>query len=253
MDPRTDRLVLDIGNSRTKLGLFSAGRLVRHALIANGDLSGIRELLGATSPERVVIGSVAHEDPDLMKALDHMGAVQVITGESPSHLNNLYATPATLGADRWANAVGASLLFPGRPVLAISLGTCVIYDLVDGHDTYRGGIISPGFRMRARAMGEFTAQLPMVEPEEDPSRIGLSTLTCLSAGVHHGLRAELLTTIAEIRQQHPGLAVVLTGGDAPRFARGLENGIFAHPFLTLFGLHALSLFDRPTAGTAVPG
>lgn len=253
MEPYTDRLVLDIGNSRTKLGLFSAGRLARQAVLANGDLSGIRNFLGAYAVERVVLGSVVRDDAQFWSSLGSIGEVHRITGASPSHLQNLYSTPETLGVDRWANAVGASLLFPGRAVLAISLGTCAIYDLVDSCGVYRGGIISPGFRMRARSMGEFTARLPVVEPVEDPLRIGLSTLDCLSAGVHHGLRSELKATIAEIGQQHPDLAVVLTGGDALRFARGLENGIFAHPFLTLFGLHALSLFDRPALGAPVSG
>lgn len=248
MDPHTHRLVLDTGNSRTKLGLFSNGRLTRNAMIANGDLSGVLGFLRNGTVERVVVGSVACEDKHLINGLGSIGTVQIITGESPSHLQNHYTTPETLGADRWANAVGASLVFPGRAALAISLGTCVIYDLVNAHGIYLGGIISPGFRMRARAMSEFTARLPMIEPEQDPARIGLSTTACLSAGIHHGLRAELLMTIAEIRQQHPDLAVVLTGGDALRFARGLECGIFAHPFLTLFGLYALSLYDRPVAG-----
>lgn len=252
MHPKTDRLVLDIGNSRTKLGLFSTGRLARYAAIANGHLSRVQELVGTSPLDRVVVGSVAQEDADLMAGLQAIGPVQVVTGGSPSHLRNLYTTPSTLGADRWANAVGASLLFPGRSVLAVSLGTCTIYDLVDAQGAYHGGLISPGFRMRARAMSEFTARLPMVEPVAHPQRIGLSTMECLAAGVHHGLRAEMVTTIAEIRQQHPGLVVVLTGGDALRFARGLENGIFAHPFLTLFGLHALSLFDRPAAGAPSP-
>ena len=52
MDPSTDRLVLDIGNSRTKLGLFSQARLVRHRTVENGDLSGIRDFLG--TPMRVL-------------------------------------------------------------------------------------------------------------------------------------------------------------------------------------------------------
>ena len=252
MEPRNDRLVLDIGNSRTKVALFSDGRMVMQGVLANGDGAGVRAFLEGGQVARVVVGSVAREDRHLMEELEQLGTVQVITGATPSCIRNIYTRPEDLGADRWANATGASLLFPSRAVLAIALGTCVTYDLVDANGAYLGGMISPGFRMRARALGEFTARLPIVEPPSDPVRLGRSTEECLSAGVHHGLRAELLATIKEIRQQHPEAAVVLTGGDGLRFAQGLENGIFAHPFLTLYGLHALSIFDRPADGAPSP-
>ena len=41
-------------------------------------------------------------------------------------------------------------------------------------------------------------------------------------------------------KESPAMAVVLTGGDGLRFARALESGIFAIPFLTLEGYHALA-------------
>ncbi len=242
------RLVLDIGNSRTKCGLFRHGRLLRHAAVANGDLEYVRMFVADARPEAIVVGSVAQEHVALMALLQGIGPVHVIKGTSPSHLINRYRTPETLGADRWSNATGASLLFPNRPVLAISLGTCATFDLVNGAGEYLGGIISPGFRMRARAMGEFTARLPVVEPPIDPPAMGTTTHDCLAAGAHHGLVTELRGTIDRFGQQHHGLAVVLTGGDAPRFSRALENGIFAHPFLTLLGLHALSLSDPQAPG-----
>lgn len=252
MYPIAERLVLDIGNSRTKVGLFSAGRLVRHGAVRTGDLSGVQDFLGSQRVENIALGAVTDEAPAFISGLQAIGAVSVITGRSPSHLRSDYATQATLGVDRWANAVGASLCFPGRPVLAISLGTCATYDLVGADGTCFGGIISPGMRMRARAMHEFTSRLPLVDIPEAPMLIGSSTAECLASGAHHGLRSELRAVIADLRQQHPGLVVVLTGGDALRFARALENGIFAHPFLTLFGLYALSLFDRTAAGPPDP-
>lgn len=252
MDEKAHRLVLDIGNSRMKLGLFHGGCLVRQAAVSNGDLPGVKAFLGDQQVDAVAVGTVKQEDAALADLLSSLAPMKVINGLSPAHLRNGYSTPETLGADRWANAVAASLLFPGRAVLTIALGTCVIYDLVDRAGLYRGGIISPGARMRAQAMHGSTARLPSVEPVDHPERIGVSTVGCLQAGVYHGLRSELLNTIAEIRQQHPGLVVVLTGGDGLRFARALENGIFAHPFLTLYGLYALSLFDRTAADPIAP-
>ncbi len=253
MDQTNGRLVLDIGNSRTKLGIFVRGRLVGKTTVSNGDLPAVLQFAQGRSFDAIVVGSVVQEDTALLTGLQALAPVRMIAGTSPSHLRNGYGTPETLGADRWANAVGGSLFFPDRAVLIVSLGTCVVYDLVDAQGTYRGGLISPGLRMRARSMNAFTARLPLVEVPEVPPHVGLSTSACMAGGAHHGLRLELAGLISEWRQQHQGLAVVLTGGDALRYARALENGIFAHPSLTLVGLHALSFFDPPAAGASVAG
>jgi type III pantothenate kinase len=245
-------LVLDIGNSRTKLGLFMEGRLARHGAVKNGDVRAVRDLVGREGVDHIVVGSVAGEDDALMSALKGMAEVVVVTGDAPSPIRTNYVTPATLGADRLANAVAASIIFPQRPILAIALGTCVTYDLVV-NGTYEGGIISPGLQLRARAMHEFTAQLPQVDPPDDPALVGRTTAECMGSGAHHGLRGELVALIREFRQQHPGLAVVLTGGDAPRFVRALENGIFAHPFLTLLGLNELLLHHLSHSGAPAAG
>ncbi|MBL0045752.1 MAG: type III pantothenate kinase [Flavobacteriales bacterium] len=249
----THQLVLDIGNSRTKIGLFAEGRLLRASHLPNGDGAAAKVFLENDHVDRVVLGSVAAEAPDLITALASIAPIHVIQGDSPSPLKSAYSTMSTLGVDRLANAVGANRLFPDRPALAVDLGTCVTYDLVDASGTFLGGLISPGLRMRAKAMNTFSARLPLVEPAENVSLIGRSTEECLASGTHHGLLAELRSMISGIGQQQPHLAVVLTGGDAPRFARALENGIFAHPFLTLLGLHALSLHDSSFPRSAAAG
>lgn len=151
----------------------------------------------------------------------------------------MYEDPSSLGVDRWANAVAAAHLFPARPVLAISLGTCITDDLVTADGVHQGGRISPGHHMRARAMATFTARLPLVDPPSGPPVLGTTTADAMAAGIHHGIRSELGGLIGELRSSLPGLAVVLTGGDAPRYARALESGIFAHPHLTLLGLDLL--------------
>jgi type III pantothenate kinase len=241
-------LVIDIGNSRTKCALFMGRRLLRTGVWANTDHGALRGFLAHVRMDRVVMASTAHADTAQQAALSALGPLTVVTGATPSPLTNTYSTPDGLGADRLANAVGAAALFAGRPVLAIDLGTCITYDLVDAQGTYLGGLISPGYRMRAKAMNLLTARLPEVEPPAHPPLIGRSTLECLASGVHHGTKAELQALIHEHRQQYPGLVVVLTGGDAPRFARALENGIFAHPYLTLLGLHEILLHLHPADG-----
>lgn len=232
-------LVLDVGNSRTKAAMFRSGRMDRWGTFANGDLQALQAWLAGSVPEAAVVGSVAAPDEALRDRLLGMAPLLEVNGTTPSPLRSAYGSPITLGADRLANAVGGAVLFPARPVLVIDLGTCITCDLVGSDGTYLGGTISPGMQMRARAMHDHSARLPLVVPEEDPPMPGIDTRGSMAAGIHHGIVGELRWCIELLGYQRPGMAVVLTGGDAPRYARGLKSGIFAHPFLTLIGLYAI--------------
>ncbi len=244
----TADLVLDVGNTRTKLGLFRGGTLLAHSHMANGDLVALRTFVAGTRLGGIVMGSTAAADARFMEVLNGMAPTVTISGASPSPLRNAYGTQHTLGADRLANAVAVLCRFPGRAVLAIDPGTCLTYDLCLPDGTYAGGGISPGLRMRAAAMNAYSARLPLVEPGERPALVGTSTEASLAAGIHYGMLGELEGYIRRFRNEHADLAVVLTGGDALRFVRGLESGIFALPHLTLEGYHALLDHHRMLGG-----
>lgn len=247
MEPLPCDLVLDRGNSRLKVALFGPFGAVRRTVLAPGDLAALRHWLGADRPQGIVLGSVAAADPGLEQGLADLAPLLVVDGSTPAPVRTDYTTPLTLGVDRLANAVGAMSLFPGRAVIAIDLGTCITYDLVDQEGVYRGGLITPGMTMRARAMHAYSARLPLVGPGPAPRLVGRSTTESLEAGVHHGVWGELRALIDALVHEMPGAVVVLTGGDALRFARALKSGIFADPLLTLSGLHALLLHNRSLA------
>ncbi|MBL8002174.1 MAG: type III pantothenate kinase [Flavobacteriales bacterium] len=237
-------LVLDAGNTRMKAALFHGGGTLRWTTLANGDLAGLRAWAGERSVQSIALGSVAAPDPAFEAALGEWAPLTVLSGTSPAPVRNAYGSPLTLGVDRLANAMGAWSLFPQRAVIAVDLGTCITYDAVDASGTYRGGLIAPGMTMRARAMNAYSARLPLVRPEAVPALLGTDTTGSLLAGVHHGVRAELVTLLHDLGHEMPGAAVVLTGGDALRFSRALKSGIFADPLLTLRGLHAILQHHR---------
>lgn len=251
MDPVPFDLVLDVGNTRTKAALYKGDRPVRRAAMPTGDAAALDIFLGPDRPQAIVLGSVGAADPAFHAHLAALAPMLVVEGDTPAPVTSRYGTPLTLGVDRLANAVGAARLFPGRPVLAIDPGTCITYDLVEADGAYAGGAITPGLRMRAQAMHAYSARLPLVDPAADPPVLGTSTAASLEAGVHHGIVAEMRGFIAAY--QRPGMAVILTGGDAVRFSRALKSGIFAHPFLTLEGLHAILVHHRVQHGTSAGG
>lgn len=252
-------LVLDVGNSRTKVALFDRQGPVRWSAVANNDISAVKEFVGTQALRGVVVGSVAANNPVYLAALEALAPLLVVSGNTPTPIESAYSTPLTLGADRLANVVGAACWFPGRAALVIDLGTCITYDLLSDRGKYLGGSISPGLAMRAKALHAFSARLPLVEdPGAMPARTGTSTQDSIGSGLFHGIADELAGAVAAHGYQNPAMVVVLTGGDAPRFMGTLKNGIFAHPFLTLQGLHAIlahhRALPRDTAdGVASPG
>ncbi|MCB0771168.1 MAG: type III pantothenate kinase [Flavobacteriales bacterium] len=232
-------LVLDVGNTRTKWALFQDGTILRQGAFATGDLNALQRAVSGSTISAVAMGSVSAPDAGFLSALRAVAPVLVLDGASSAPVRSAYATPDTLGADRLANVVAAARHFPARPVLVVDTGTCITYDLLEGDGTYAGGAISPGLRMRAKAMHMYSARLPEVDPGPRPAVLGTTTVGALAAGVHHGILGEIKEFIAVLGKERPEMAVVLTGGDGLHFTRALESGIFAIPFLTLEGYHAL--------------
>jgi len=233
-------LILDIGNSRTKAAVFNGAQLLALRAFANEDLLGFQGFIDTFAVQRAALGSVAGDGNALVAGLRKQDVPIIeLTAQSPAPIRSAYSTMPTLGVDRWANAAAAAALFPGRAALAIDLGTCITYDLVDSAGIYRGGAISPGGRMRSRAMHAYSARLPLIEPKPAVPPFGDSTAASLQAGLAHGVIGELEHFIGAARASHANLGVVLAGGDALPLARALKSGIFAHPFLTHEGLRII--------------
>ena len=240
--PRKDNdvLIIDVGNTRMKAARFDGlGRVVARTVAAHGDHGPLRALFPDAPPAMIGWGSVAGAAAEHWASLARWAPLVELRGDGPSPLRNAYGTPATLGVDRLANAVAAYTAFPGRNVLAIDAGTCITYDLVAADGRYLGGAITPGLAMRAKAMHAYSARLPLVQDLDEVPTLGTDTRSGLAAGVLYGAVFEAAGFRADWGQQWPDPAVVITGGDGPRIMRGLKSGIFAHPDLTLEGLHVL--------------
>lgn len=228
--------VVDIGNSRTKIGLFKNQDLLQVADFAY--LSAGADFLHSHAPSNILIASVG--EPAGIEMLPKNSRILVLNPDLPLPLAIAYETNRTLGADRIAAACGAAARFPGENCLVIDLGTCINYELVTSDRVYRGGAISPGVRMRFLAMHLQTARLPLAEPIPKAPLIGQSTVTCLQSGVLNGVVAEMAGMIARYEMQCSGqLHVILCGGDAQLFENQLKGPIFVAPNLVLEGLNSI--------------
>lgn len=234
------KLVLDVGNTRTKIAVFIGDTIIETRTIKGkfiSDLGRLIQLHG--NPVASIVATVAATEQELRPELEAVipGKLLFIRSGLKLPVKNNYKTPQTLGHDRLANACGAWKYNQNKNSLVIDLGTCIKYDFIDATGAYHGGAISPGLAMRYKALTRFTGQLPYFKPvEEFPALIGQSTESSIRSGVENGILEELKGTIAQYRTQFDPLDVILTGGDHPKFADKLKSAIFVAPNLTLNGL-----------------
>lgn len=232
-------LTIDIGNTRTKLGFFEGGKLVKKETIDQLTAESMQAALYNHLVKNCILSSVGKTAPEVTELLERETAFIELTAQTPLPIENAYATPETLGKDRLAAAVGAWALFPGQTCLVIDAGTCITCDVVSKEGRFEGGNISPGIGMRLKAMHQFTARLPLAEQGPLDHWIGKSTETALRNGAQWGALWEITALIDHCEAQLGPVQVVVTGGDAVFFENNLKRKIFANPNLVLFGLNQI--------------
>ena len=228
---------MDIGNTLVKLAVFDDGRLVAQHCVERLLPPMLDELLGGRRAAKAVVASTRGEADDVVETVRPFADYLLeFTSQTPVPIGNAYHTPETLGRDRLAAAVGATVLYPGRDVLIVDFGTAVTIDLVTADNTFRGGCISPGMKTRFRALHDYTAKLPLCGPTEDERLKGLTPEEAVCLGVMTSLTYENAGHIARMREKIDDLCVIFTGGDAKYFAKRIKNTIFANCNLVFCGL-----------------
>lgn len=236
------RLTLDIGNTRTKAAVFSAGNN-REPIFTTHTTDFNQVFLSAIFEQYpiqyAILSTVAEEPNELENWLkNHLNVYLKLSDKTFLPFRNAYATPATLGKDRLAGIAGARCLFPDTNVLVIDAGTCIKYDFMQAEGVYLGGSILPGIDMRYQALQHYTARLPLVDKAlPDATFIGDSTLTAIRTGVQYGILHEANGFATQYVNKFGQLKVLLTGGDAEFFENRLNIQTFAEQNLVAIGLH----------------
>lgn len=233
-------MIIDIGNSTCKMVAFRGDEPVDVIRAENGELSGIEEFVVKHKFTRGIVGSVRDLTASEEAALGNLKFPLLrFTPATPVPITNRYRTPETLGSDRLAAVIGASSLKPGKDLLIIDAGTCITYEVIDARGNYWGGNIAPGMQMRLRALHEFTARLPLVEPDGEVPGMGYDTETAIRSGVLRGMKYEIEGYIKSMRSKFPNLLVFLTGGDNINFDTNIKNIIFSDKYIVPRGLNKI--------------
>lgn len=253
-EERADKNVLavDVGNTTTRLGLFSAGELAgtwELTTPARLTLDEARlavhqalEALGAPAPEGAILACVVPSLVDVWRAAlaaSCEGRALVVGPGLKTGLRMRYDDPSEVGADRVADVVAARADH-GCPVVVVDLGTTTNFEVVDAQGVFLGGVIAPGMALGARALNQAAARLPMVESHAPASVIGRSTRAAMQSGVVLGEVARIDGLLDAVTDELGQAAqVVLTGDSAREMAALLRHDACVDDTLTLRGLWQL--------------
>lgn len=239
-------LVIDLGNTRTKLALFEGKKLIEQfSFEPRMSLVQLQKVFKAnTGINKTIVSSVINHSKEISNFLSNHTQHLVFDSNTKIPLKNNYGTPETLGKDRLAGAIGAQYLYKNIPVLIIDAGTCIKIDFVNANAEYLGGSISPGINMRFKALNHFTDKLPALNIDKNyHSLTGSNTNESILSGVQNGALMEVKGFMDAYLKQYPDLKIVLTGGDAAFFELELKNHIFVCPELVLIGLNEIVEFN----------
>jgi type III pantothenate kinase len=259
-------LSLDVGNTTIHGGLFDGDTLKfqfrrTSDSAASSDELGVflRSVLRENGADPVSVKQIAIccVVPDAIYSL--RGACQKYFGINPfllqagvkTGLKIKYRNPLEVGADRIADAIAGTHLYPNRNLLIVDFGTATTIEVVNREREYLGGVILAGMRISMEALELRTAKLPPVEivRVDSAAVLGKSTIESIQSGLYYGtigivkeLKTRLIDDCFNGGHGDDKPVVLATGGFSGLFEKaGLFDSIV--PDLVLKGLNLALLMN----------
>jgi type III pantothenate kinase len=239
-------LVIDVGNTLVKLGVFETGALKHKKSCIKTDFLDALSEISESFPKitNSIVSSVANLSEHQLSKLQQLCNVSILNHETKIPFTNCYATPQTLGIDRIALVSAAADKYKGGNVLVIDAGTCITYDFLNSKNEYKGGSISPGISIRYKSLHTFTDKLPLLEATNLEVLTGNSTTASIHTGIVNGVSYEIDGFVNAYRNNFKNLTVILTGGDAHFLRDTIKNDIFANSNFLLEGLNHILEYNK---------
>lgn len=248
-------LVIDIGNTNIKYGVFDGKRLIATFRVSSqraytSDEYGVvvNDLLSSKDIKKdeiegIIMSSVI---PQLNYTMEHMckdylGKTPLMVGPGlKTGLNIKTENQREVGADRIVNSVAAYTKY-GGPIICIDFGTATTFNVITDKGELIGGVIAPGIKGSLDSLVNGTAKLPNIELDDPGHVICKNTITNMQAGILYGF-AGLVDNIVRKTKKELGrddVKVIATGGLGQFISNESKSIDVMDRTLTLEGLRIL--------------
>lgn len=234
------KLLLDLGNTRLKLGWLRRDgqrEAQPEAWLAQNLAQQLPGWLAnlAEPPTEAWGAAVGHHEArrEISEILQENLGLQVRWQRPQAHLlglHNQYRQPETLGVDRWlallalqAHERHAAARRLGAVRLLATFGTATTLDALTPEGHFRGGLILPGVTLMQQALSQGTAQLPSTEGGwmDYPNHTHAAIYSGIAAAQLGAIERQL-TLLARDFPQHPR-QLLLSGGALAALAEPLQE------------------------------
>lgn len=234
------KLLIDIGNTRTKSASADGAEFLAFPAVANGNVQTADLWTNIQRVDSVWIASVASDvTTEIVSAAarKRFGIAPQFARSSAMAcgVRNAYDFPERLGVDRFLSLIAVHALASQDAVVA-SCGTALALDAIDSSGRHLGGLIAPSPRLMQNALRKETARLPEVV-DAAIAEIATNTDAAISSGTWLAAASlvERFVKQTSIRlNRTPQLW--LTGGGAERLSELIAPGHRLEPNLVLRGL-----------------
>jgi type III pantothenate kinase len=239
-------LLVDAGNTRIKWAIAALdaapGDWTAHGAVPHAELDRLQAAWAGQGLTRAIVSNVAGHamQAQLAALLAPLlpAAPQWFTSRAElGGLRNRYRNPAQLGSDRFAAALGARCLAPGKALVVATCGTATTVDAVTAGGEFLGGMILPGLGLMLGALARGTAQLPQVAPGERyaaPPVFADHTSDAILSGCLAAQAGAIERACAAL----PADLCIVSGGAAASVAPLLSVPHWMLDNIVLVGLHA---------------
>jgi type III pantothenate kinase len=243
-------IAIDIGCTRTHIGIVDSAQykcLFRHDFLSTDIVRSLLEVLDEIKDivhefhliPVIISGGVGTRAMEVEKALLSRGATSIthIKHHKGLAVSILYDKPSSLGADRIADALYATAVYPGKNVIVVDSGTAITVDMVNSKGEFIGGAILAGVEAQLKILHSSTGTLPLITTPANKIQLpGTSTESCMQAGTAYGIAGAINLLVRNYQQAVDGECIVLATGGAWHVSESLVDFDFtAIPDLTLIG------------------
>ena len=239
-------LLIDIGNSLTKIAVFNKAKIITEFKIKKIDLTFIKDIVNDNKIINCAISNVGPRIDDLYIFLEENINLYIFDDKINLPFLNPYKK-GIVGDDRLALILAASYEYPNDNVLIIDMGTCITYDIKTSKNLYQAGGISPGLMLRLDSLSRGAFNLSEVKPNYPKSSIADDTETSINIGVLLGIENEINGFINNYKNEYNNLKVIISGGDSDFLYGKLKNTIFTNSNFIYKGLNYLIEYNQPNA------